>query len=362
MYSINYNRHHLFQKIMNLKKKLINKIKEKRNALRVDEFISCLLYEKNSYYISKNPIGFRGDFITSPEISQMFGEILGIYILNYWIEKIQSEFDLIELGPGNGTLLEDILRSTKLINKFNKSANIKLIESNKKLIKIQKNKTIAYESKNIEWLKKFKTNSNLPSIIFSNEFFDCLPVRQFYKNETWYEKTIDYNKVKDVFFFKDKKITAKKTLSYLQKYNGSRIAEISFQRESLFKNLCKHIFKNKGMMILIDYGYESPIKNFTLQSVSGHKRTHIFDNIGLQDITSLVDFGVLINIAKQFNLNVVSYCNQRDFLINNGIQERKEILKKNLSKTKREIIEQQFHRLTDKNSMGKDFKFFIVSS
>ena len=172
----------------------------------------------------------------------------------------------------------------------------------------------------------------------------------------------DYNKPKDVFFFKDKKVTTKKTLNYLQKYNKTGIAEISFQRESLFNNLCKHIFKNKGMIILIDYGYKSPVKNFTLQSVSSHKKTHIFDNIGLQDITSLVNFGELINIANQFNLNVVSYCNQRDFLITNGIQERKEILKKNLPKTKREIIEQQFHRLTDKKSMGKDFKFFIVSS
>ena len=347
---------------MNLKKKLIKKIKEKRNALRVDEFISYLLYEKNSYYISKNPIGFRGDFITSPEISQMFGEILGIYILNYWLEKIQSEFDLIELGPGKGTLLEDILRTTKLEKKFNKSANIKLIERNKKLIKIQKNKTITCELKNIEWFKEFNTDSNLPSIIYSNEFFDCFPVRQFYKNEIWYEKLIDYNKLKNVFYFKDKKVTTKKTLDYLQKYNETGIAEISFQRESLFNNLCKHIFKNKGMIILIDYGYESPVKNFTLQSVSGHKNTHIFDNIGLQDITSLVNFGELINIAKQFNLNVVSYCNQRDFLITNGIQERKEILKKNLPEIKREIIEQQFYRLTDKNSMGKDFKFFIVSS
>ena len=347
---------------MNFKKKLIKKIKEKRNALRVDEFISHVLYEKNSYYISKNPIGYSGDFITSPEISQMFGEILGIYILNYWLENIQSKFNLIELGPGKGTLLGDILRTTKLENRFNKSANIKLIERNKKLIKIQKNKTISCKLKNIVWLKKFNTNSNLPSIIYSNEFFDCLPVRQFYKNEIWYEKLIDYNKLKDIFFFKDKKVTTKKTLDYLQKYNKTEIAEISYQRANLFSNLCKHIYKNKGMIILIDYGYELPIKNFTLQSVSAHKKTHVFDNIGLQDITSLVNFGELINIANQFNLNIVSYCNQRDFLITNGILQRKEILKKNLPKAKREIIEQQFQRLTDKNSMGKDFKFFIVSS
>ena len=92
------------------------------------------------------------------------------------------------------------------------------------------------------------------------------------------------------------------------------------------------------------------------------KLANHFDNIGLQDITSLVNFGELINIANKFNLNIISYCNQRDFLITNGILERKEILKKNLPKEKKEIIEQQFDRLTDKKGMGKDFKFFIVSS
>ena len=165
-----------------------------------------------------------------------------------------------------------------------------------------------------------------------------------------------------IILLKKKKKKLKKTLDYLQEYDETKIAEISFQRIHLFSNLCEHIYKNKGMIILIDYGYNTPIQNFTLQSVSAHKKTHIFDNIGLQDITSLVNFGELINITKKFNLNIVSYCSQRDFLITNGILERKEILKKNLPKAKKEMIEQQFERLTDKNSMGKDFKFFIVSS
>ena len=186
---------------MSFKKLLVKKIKEKRNALRVDEFISYALFEKNSYYILKNPIGLRGDFVTSPEISQMFGEILGIYILNYWLKNIKSEFNLIEFGPGKGTLLLDILRTTKVDPRFNKFANIKLIEKNKKLIKMQKNKTNICKFKSIKWLKEFKTNSKLPTIIFSNEFFDCLPIRQFYKNEIWYEKVIAYNKLKDIFFF-----------------------------------------------------------------------------------------------------------------------------------------------------------------
>jgi len=347
---------------MNFKKQLIEKIKEKRDGLRVDEFISYLLYEKDSYYISKNPIGSKGDFVTSPEISQMFGEILGLYILNFWLKNIKSNFNLIELGPGKGTLLLDILRATKFDDGFNKSASIKLIEKNKKLIEIQKNKTVKYKLKDILWLKEFKTKSKLPTIIYSNEFFDCIPVRQFYKKEIWYEKLINYNEFQDIFFFKDKKVTNKKLQNYLKKYNKTKVAEISFHRLKLFNHLCSHILKNKGLIILIDYGYDSLVKNFTLQSVSSHKKTSIFENLGLQDITSLVNFGELISIAKQYNLKIVSYCTQSDFLITNGILVRKEMLKKNLPIEKKEIIEKQFYRLTDKYNMGKNYKFLIVSS
>ena len=186
---------------MNFKDRLIREIKKKRRALRVDEFIS--------YYISKIPIGFKGDFVTSPEISQMFGEIIGLFILNFWLENIKSEFNLIELGPGKGTLLEDILRITKSYKKFSKSKKIKLIERNKKLIKFQKYKTKIFNLKNVEWLKEFNIVSKLPNIIYSNEFFDCLPVRQFYKKNIWYEKLIDYNKFEDLFYFKDKKVSEK---------------------------------------------------------------------------------------------------------------------------------------------------------
>ena len=119
---------------MELKKKLIKKINKKKRALKIDEFISLSLYEKNSYHKSLWPIGSRGDFITAPEISQMFGEIIGAYILNYWAQNIRSKFNLIELGPGQGTLIEDILRVTKLDNEFIKSVRIKLIEINTNLI------------------------------------------------------------------------------------------------------------------------------------------------------------------------------------------------------------------------------------
>ena len=129
---------------MEFKKKLINKIKKNKKSISIDKFISLSLFEKNSYYQSMSPIGSSGDFITAPEVSQMFGEIIGAYILNYWKKFIRSKFNLIELGPGKATLLEDVMRVAKLDDQFIKTANTKLIEKNKNLIKLQKKKRLSY--------------------------------------------------------------------------------------------------------------------------------------------------------------------------------------------------------------------------
>ncbi len=347
---------------MELKKKLIKKINKKKRALKIDEFISLSLYEKNSYYKSLWPIGSRGDFITAPEISQMFGEIIGAYILNYWAQNIRSKFNLIELGPGQGTLIEDILRVTKLDNEFIKSVRIKLIEINTNLIKLQKNKMKLLNINNAKWQSDFKINSRLPTIIYSNEFFDCLPVRLFYKKKYWTEKTIDYNKTEKKFYLKNEKVTEKEIIEYLKNNNHNNIAEISMPRVNYFNKICNFIYKNKGLIITIDYGYEKPIKNFTLQSVSHHNKTHIFNNLGHQDISSHVNFKELIDIGRKNHLKILSFSTQKDFLISHGIIKRKNILIKNLPKEKKELIESQCDRLINNNKMGKEFKFLILSS
>ncbi len=344
---------------MNLREKLIKKIKK---PIRIDKFISFSLFDKNSYYLSQNPIGQSKDFITSPEISQLFGEILGAYILNYWIKNIKSSFNLIELGPGKGTLLNDILKTAKLNNNFIKNVDIKLIEKNQKLIKIQKENFDKLNLKKIKWLEYFKINNNKPSIIYSNEFFDCLPIRQFYKKSDWYEKFVKYDKDLDIFSVLDKKVTSAKDLKELSSYEKYGIAELSHSREKIFQTLCKHIVKNKGIIILIDYGYKDPIRNFTLQFISRHKKTHIFENIGEQDISSLVNFEKLINITSKYKLKVAEFCTQKDFLISNGIITRKNFLKKNTNEKEKRIIEEGFDILTNNNKMGKHFKVLIISS
>ena len=347
---------------MNVRNELVKKLTNKNSSLRIDKFIKQCLHEKNSYYIDHNPLGKDYDFVTAPEISQMFGEIIGLYILNYWLTKIGSRFNLIELGPGKGTLLNDILRVSKINNQFIKNAKITLIDKNIKLIKLQKKVINSLDIKKVKWKEKFHLNSSLPSIVYSNEFFDCFAIRQFYKKKYWLEKFVKYNFNEDQFSLFDKIVTEKKIKKELLKYNKYGVAEISIEREKIFKYLCRHINKNKGMIITVDYGYNEILKNFSLQTVFRHKKTHLFDNIGKQDITSLVNFNEFITIAKQNNLKIDLYSSQKKFLNKYGINKRKNSLKVNQTLIKKKIIENQYKVLTDNKYMGNKFKVLIVSS
>ena len=147
---------------MNIKEILIDKIKKKGN-LNVSEFIQICQFENDGYYLKNNPIGRTNDFITSPEISQMFGEVLAIFLINYWENKIKNNFNLVELGPGKGTLLKDILRTSSVNQKFLNSMSLTLIEKNKSLIDIQKR---ILTSENMTWCEEFDiANKNIPSIM-----------------------------------------------------------------------------------------------------------------------------------------------------------------------------------------------------
>ena len=343
---------------MNIKKNLIDKIK-KNGSLNVAEFIETCQFENDGYYLKNNPIGSANDFITSPEISQMFGEVLALFLINYWQNKVKTNFNLIELGPGKGTLLKDILHTSSVSKKFLNSMNLTLIEKNKSLMDIQKKK---FSSNNITWCKDFNiSNKNIPSIIYSNEFFDCFPVRQFHKKEKWYEKYVDYNEVEQTFSFVFQQVMEEKVLKSLEKFDQVKVAEIAHSRDEYFKLICKFIKQNKGLFITIDYGYKNLPNNLSLQTVYRHKKTHLFENIGNQDITAHVNFDKLIFIANQYNLKIDTFCSQKDFLISNGIKERMENLKKNKNKETIKNLNSAYQRLVNKSEMGEIFKVLIVS-
>ena len=348
-----------------LSKRKINKIKLLNNKknLRLDKFIDLALYQRNGYYLSKKPIGRKFDFVTSPEISQMFGEIIGVYLLYHWKEKINSKFNLIELGPGNGTLFKDIERTAKILPDFFENADVYFIEINKELRKIQEKNLNYFKQSKIRWSKVLNFRSKLPSIIYSNEFFDCFPVRQFLNdNNHWFERYVKFNEKENKYYSINKRVISKKILDYLNKYKRQKIYEVSFSRNKYFEQICKYLKKNKGICILIDYGYNKNLKSFTLQSIYNHKKTSIFENIGQQDISSHVNFNELIEIAKQKKLQINEFVTQRDFLLKYGILERKKKLLTKNSNLNKNLLDEEVDRLINVDRMGKLFKCLVVSN
>ncbi len=348
-----------------LRKRKINKIKplKSKKDIRLDKFIEMALFASNGYYLRKKPIGRKFDFVTSPEISQMFGEIIGMYLVYHWKEKINSKFNLIELGPGNGTLFKDIERSSQILPNFFENADVNLIEINKELRKIQKKNLNYFRQSKIKWSNALNFRSKLPSIIYSNEFFDCFPVRQFINdNNHWFERYVKFNKNENKYYSINKRVISKKILDYLSKYRKQKIYEVSYSRNKYFEQICKYLKKNKGICILFDYGYNKKIKNFTLQAIYNHKKTSIFENIGQQDISSHVNFNQLIEIAKQNKLQINEFLSQRDFLVKYGILERtKKLLNKNLNLNKN-LLDEEVNRLINVERMGNLFKCLVVSN
>ncbi len=344
---------------MEINKEIKNKIILENKDMRLDIFLNKLMFSRNGYYFNKKPIGGKKDFITSPEISQMFGEIVGSYLFYIWKTKINRKFNLIELGPGNGTLFTDIVNSVSQYPDFFNKARIQFVENNYELIKIQKRNIKKILQKNINWSNSLNFHSINPCIIYSNEFFDCFPVRQFILKENWYEKYINYNKKTENFYFKENIVKEKKLLEFLSNYQEDKILEFSPSRNIFFEKICKLLKKNGGMCFTIDYGYIDNLKNFTLQSVQNHKFSNLFDNLGNQDISSHVNFKDLVNIAKKFKLQIDEYCTQGEFLIKYGILDRKKKLSNN---NNAKGIDLDVKRLVNKEEMGDLFKCLVISN
>ena len=346
------------------KKNVFKKLTLYKNPISIEKFVEICLYDQDGYYSTSNVLGSSGDFVTAPEISQLFGEILGLYIFDYWQQNIKQKFNLIELGPGRGTLLLDILRITKDFKDFNDSKKVSLVEKNINLINKQKNNFLNFNLniKKIRWYKNFNNKFKDPAIIIANEFFDCFPVRQFYsKNNVWYEKMVQYDPINKFFKLIDLEINKKQTIKEITSYETVNLLEVSKSREKYFSKICQHLLKVGGVMIAFDYGYIDKPKNFSLQSVYNNKYSNVLDNIGSQDITSLVDFKSLIKIAKLNKLKIEIFSSQRDFLIQNGIYERSKKILSKCNSYQENIIKSGLNRIINKKNMGSIFKVLVVS-
>ena len=332
------------------------------SKIPLDKFINQALYDKSrGYYMNSNPIGSKGDFITAPNISIIFSEMITIWILSFW-EKIgcPKNINIIELGAGNGEMMFQILNTVKKFKNFEQSSNFFIFEKSQYLKKLQKKKM---KLKNIKWINSFKKISKFPTIFIANEFFDALPIKQFIKKENiWFEKYV-VNKNRTLEFF-DKKIK-KKTIEKLLKQKilkNQKFIEFSLLASEILVSITKIIKKNNGGLLIIDYGYESKKMFDTLQSVRKHKKNNLLKNVYKADITHLINFNFLKKKIKDLKINSVNLTTQRDFLLKMGILERAEIVSKNMPFSKKSDIYFRIKKLIDENQMGKLFKVLFATN
>jgi len=335
----------------------------KNHSLPLDKFINLCLYNKEfGYYMKKNPFGKKGDFITAPDISILFSEMIAIWVLSFW-QSLGSpkKFNLVELGSGNGELMKVLIESLKNFTDCFNSCEPIIYEKSPLLIKIQKKKLFKFR---VKWISKINKLKKIPSIFIANEFFDALAIKQFRKeNGLWLEKFVNFQTTNKAFFFEKqiniKKIEKKIDFKISNNQNFIEYSELGFD---YLRNIAKIIKKNTGGLLLIDYGYnEEKMKN-TLQAVSNHKFANILENIGNVDITHNINFNLFERFTKKIGGLESNLTTQKEFLSKLGIKQRAEIISKNQNFSKKADIYFRLKRLIDDKQMGKLFKVMLIKN
>ena len=341
--------------------KIINTLKEKK-SIPLDQFINIALYDKRfGYYMKKNPFGKKGDFITSPLISNLFGEMLAIWCVAFWkhIGKPRKIL-LVELGPGDGSLCKDLLKTFKQFKNFYNSLEINLLEISNKLKTIQK---VKIDNRKVKWIKNIKEINYGPIIFLGNEFFDGLPIKQIYKKEKlFFEKyiTLSNGNRKIKFIYKKANNSLIKRVQDLNLISIGDTIEYPIIALKFLEAIAKKVNKFGGGLLTFDYGYVAKKNQNTLQSVKKHRYTNLFFEPGHSDITSHINFELFYKILKKNNLNVKKITTQNEFLKKIGILERANILSKKMTFKEKANMFYRLKRLLDYREMGNLFKVIFA--
>lgn len=342
--------------------KKINKIFKKNKSLSLDLYLEKILYDKDAgYYQNFNPFGAKGDFVTAPNISNIFCEMITIWLVSFWESlKKPKNLNFVELGPGNGDLCIILLKTLKNFPEAFRSIKIILYEKSKKLREIQEKRIV---EKNVSWINDLKKIKKGPTVFFGNEFLDALPIKQFKKiNGEFFERYATLKKKEVKFIYKKAK---NKEIIKLKNYKLTKNNGIIEYPEYGFKELntmCNRIKELNGGLLFIDYGFNVNQGQDTLQSVMKHKYNKIEKNIGKADITSLVNFDLYKKYFNYQGLKVEDVISQSKFLQKMGIIERFKILSEKMNYSEKSNLFLRVKRLIDPKFMGKNFKVIFAKN
>jgi NADH dehydrogenase [ubiquinone] 1 alpha subcomplex assembly factor 7 len=327
--------------------------------ISVGEFMRIALTARgDSYYRSRDPLGAHGDFVTAPEISQIFGELIGLWCVDVW-QKLGAPkpFTLAELGPGRGTLMRDALRAARVVPTFAEAVSLVMIEISEALRRIQQD-ALGDVPVKAQWLERFEDLPvRGPVIVVANEFFDALPIRQLVRGEKgWGERVVGLRGDALVFGATPELIDEKLVPDPARGASVGTIVEISPARAAVARMIGERIARDGGAALVIDYGFSGLAVGDTLQAVKAHRHVDVLAEPGHADVTSHVDFTGLAAAFAEGGAAVTSLATQGAFLNRLGARARLDALKRLASAAQALDLDAAYARLTGGQAMGTLFK------
>ncbi|MDE1158111.1 MAG: class I SAM-dependent methyltransferase [Neorhizobium sp.] len=332
-----------------------------------DYFALCLADPDYGYYQTREPFGAHGDFITAPEISQLFGEMIGVFMVHAWQQHgAPTPVKLVEIGPGRGTMMADMLRViAKLAPPLFETLEVHLVETSERLRGVQRVTLETYSTK-ISWHGSFDQVPEGFTLIAANELFDAIPIRQFVQTKTGFRERMVGLDADDALTFTIGIATLDPSLlpGETGRVPDGTIFEYAPARQAVMQTLSERLRTHGGTAVVIDYGHMVTSFGDTLQAIRNHDFDAALAHPGEADLTSHVDFEDLARIARDTGVHLNGGLRQGEFLYGLGIAERATVLAKDREPPEQRLIASAVDRLAGEGAgkMGELFKVIAVSS
>jgi len=339
---------------------------ELAGPMPVSEYMAlCLSHPVHGYYMTRDPLGRAGDFVTAPEISQMFGELIGLWAATVWRLMGEPQVQLVELGPGRGTLMRDVLRATRVVPGFHAAAAVHLVEISP-VLERQQRAALAGVGLPVHWHAALEEVPQAPLLVIANEFFDALPVRQAVKQpDGWCERVVRIDHKGDFAF-----ALAANPIPHFARLLPPQVRDApvgalyEWREHRIALELGRRLARAGGAALVIDYGHGLSAVGETLQAVSGHAYADPLAVPGAVDLTAHVDFQALAQAVESMGARTHGPRAQGDFLRRLGIEARAAALKAAAAPAQAAAIDAALERLTGvgKSGMGRLFKAIAFSA
>lgn len=325
--------------------------------LAVERYMEIALWHPQwGYYATHSPVGAHGDFVTAPEISQVFGELIGLWLADLWQRSGAPDPVIVcELGPGKGTLMADLLRAAATVPAFRRAVWVHLVETSVALRAIQAD---ALRAAAPTWHESLATVPAGPLLLVANEFLDALPVRQFERQaDGWHERRVGLDARGNLIFASDSAPSAED----LAAWPVGSVTERRPTARALARDLGERLARQGGAALFIDYGYFPPAPGDTLQAVARHRRHDPLRDPGAADLTAHVDFADFAAAATAAGARAWGPVSQARFLKALGIDIRARRLADGKDAQQQAQIESGCRRLLDETQMGTLFKVLALT-